>query len=340
MPPQLENMPPPLEKSRCCSRFPFGRYIVSSAILIGLAVSPAGDPMGVAFGADPPAFQSEVIDQIGGLRRPTRIAISKDGEVFVSDPVQGVVAILDGYGRRIGTLTGLDEPLGVAHSQKRRKQRSSGWSCAPRPVVTTNIAYVGDQGDGSVHVYENRKSVRSLGIGAGEFLKPNGIAVTAQQVAYVVDSEAHHVKVFNADGTPYTTFGELLDFPTDIAINEEAGEVYVSDLGYQMIIVFDLQGTFLRSLAPPDNDQGEPTFYRIAGLGINPNGNLYVVDSALGSVTIITPDGALVDIIGYQLGTYGTGELDVPVDVATDGSYIYVTSSRDRMVKVFAEATP
>jgi len=331
-------MPPQLEKSRSYSRFPFGRYVVKPAIVIALAVFPMGiDLGGISVGA---TSQSRVIDQFGGLKRPTRIAISKDGEIYVSDPVLGVVAILDGYGRRIGTLTGLKEPLGVAHSQRQRRKRSRGWSCGPsNPRLATNFAYVGDQGDGSVHVYENREFVRTLGIGAGEFLKPNGIAVTAKQVVYVVDSEAGEVKMFHANGTPYKTFATWLDFPTDIAINEEAREVYVSEFGYESIDVFDLQGNLLRFLTAPNNAQGAPAFFRIAGLGIGPNGNLYVVDSALSSVTIITPDGALVDIIGYQ-GGYGTGELDVPVDAAADGEYIYVTSSRDRLIKVFAEATP
>ena len=202
------------------------------------------------------------------------------------------------------------------------------------------MAYVGDQGDGSVHVYENREFVRSLGIGAGEFLKPNGIAVTARQVVYVVDSEANHVKMFHANGRPYKTFGAFLDFPTDIAINEKTREVYVSEFGYQSIAVFNLRGTWLRNIVTPNNDQGDPAFFRIAGLGIGPNGNLYVVDSALSSVTIMTPAGVLVDIIGYALGAYGTGELNIPVDAAADGSYIYVTSSRDRLIKVFAEAAP
>jgi hypothetical protein len=335
----LGSMTPQLEKSRSCSRFPFGRYVVKPAIVIALWVCPMGmDLSGISVGA---ASQSRVIDQFGGLKRPTRIAISKGGEIYVSDPVLGVVAILDGYGRRVGTLTGLQEPLGVAHSQRHRRERRRGWSCGPRPPRITNFAYVGDQGDGSVHVFANDEFVRTLGIGAGEFLKPNGIAVTKKQVVYVADSEANHIKVFHADGTLYTIFGTLLDFPTDIAINEQAGEVYVSAFNQELIVVFDLQGNFLREITAPSNDQGDPAFFRIAGLGINPNGNLHVVDSALSSVTTITPNGALVDIIGYEAGgTYGTGELDVPIDAASDGEYIFVTSSRDRLVKVFAEANP
>jgi DNA-binding beta-propeller fold protein YncE len=207
--------------------------------------------------------------------------------------------------------------------------------------VTADMAYVGDQSDGSVRVYANGKLLRALGAGAGEFVKPNGIAATRKQIVYVVDSEARNIKKFDLFGKLVKTFGSRgwengqVEYPTDIALNEQAREIYVADYGNRRIAIFDFSGTWLRNVWAPTNDQGDPAFYRIAGLGIGPSGNLYVVDSALSSVSIITPTGTLVDIIGYQGGSYWTGELNVPIDAIVDGNRLYVTSSRDRMVKVF-----
>ena len=333
----------PGSQSHRSARSRIAGSVVKFALLASLVVSPNADPLaqGGSEGASPPMFQSEVTDQFGGVRRPTRIAISNDGRIHVSDTLRGVVAIFDTAGRRVGTLTGFQEPLGLAVSVFKRCNRGCGAKCR---VVRT--AYVGDQADGSVAVFENGRRVRWLGAGAGEFVRPNGVAATRAQVSYVLDTEAAHVKVFRPDGSLDGTFGSFgwgngqFEYPIDIALNEAAGEIYVADFGdpewdSQRIAVFDLDGAWLRNLYPPDDDQGNPAFYRIAGLGVGPAGNLYVVDSALASVAIITPNGILVDIIGYRLGSYWNGELEIPIDAATNGKALYVTSSNDRLVKVF-----
>jgi DNA-binding beta-propeller fold protein YncE len=323
------------------ARFRFVPSLVKFVLLAGLIISPDAEPMGlggIGGGGAAPEFQSEVIDQFGGVQRPSRIAVADDGRIFVSDTLRGAVAIFESDGKRVGTLTGPQEPLGLAVSVL---NRCGSFGCVCRKVKTT---YVGDQSDGSVSVFEEGRLVRMLGAGAGEFIKPNGIAVTRAQVSYVVDSEARNIKIFAPNGTLQSTFGSRgwengqVEYPIDIAMNEMTGELYVADYGNRRIAVFDLDGVWLRNMWAPDNDQGDPSFFRIAGIGIGPGGNLYVVDSALSSITILTPDGTLVDIIGYQLGTYWTGELQVPIDAATDGSQLYVTSSNDHMVKVFGVA--
>jgi hypothetical protein len=323
-------------QSRRPARFRFGPALLNFVLLAGLIVSPNAEWMARASVAGgQPQFQSTASDQFGGVQRPSRIAVSDAGEIYVSDSLRGVVAIFDPQGRRVGTLTGFEEPLGLAVSVL---DRCGTFGCVCRPVQT---AYVGDQNDGSVSVFEEGRLVRMLGAGAGEFIKPNGIAVTRAQVSYVVDSEAHHVKIFAPNGRLHSTFGSYgwgvgqLDFPTDIVFNEMTSEVYVADYGNERIAVFTHDGAWLRELWAPDNDQGDPAFYRTAGLGIGPSGNLYVVDSALATVTIMTPGGALVDIIGYEQGAYWTGELKVPIDAAMSGSSLYVTSSKDRLVKVY-----
>jgi len=84
--------------------------------------------------------------------------------------------------------------------------------------------YVGDEADGSVRIFLDGVVVAALGAGAGEFVKPNGIAVTSAQTAYVVDSGVHQVKVYGSDGNRLFTFGAQggaegqFDFPTDVAL--------------------------------------------------------------------------------------------------------------------------
>jgi DNA-binding beta-propeller fold protein YncE len=187
-------------------------------------------------------FQPQVVDQWGGLQKPSRIAVAEDGQIYVSDWSRGVVAIFEPDGKRVGTLTGVEFPLGLAVSVL---DRCGSFGCVCRPVKTT---YVGDEGEGSVSVFEEGVFRRKLGIGGGEFIKPNGIAVTPTQVAYVVDSEARNVKIFAPDGRLHSTFGSRgwengqLEYPVDIARNPMTGDLYVADYGNRRIAVYTHDG--------------------------------------------------------------------------------------------------
>jgi DNA-binding beta-propeller fold protein YncE len=219
-------------------------------------------------------------------------------------------------------------------------------SVEQEPQPTLPVVYVGDEEDGSVQVINNGTTT-TLGSGAGEFVQPNGIAVTADgQAVYVVDSKAHQVKVYDGQGTFLKAIGSegegegQLNFPIDIAINEALGEVYITDFWNERIVVFDLAGGFVRNITAPLNSAADPSFMRPSGLGIDPVGNLYVVDNALSAVVIMDNAGTLIDIIGYANGKYWNGVLSLPTDAAADGQRIYVTSNQEGAVKVFEEVTP
>jgi len=252
------------------------------------------------------------------------------------------VANLNVAGSETGTLNGFIAPLGVAVLEippsdictkyRGKKDKCKEWIHVPGKTYL----YVGDEGDGSVQVFINGEKKDPLGIGIGEFTMPNGIAVTKEQTVYVVDSKLNEVRVYDSSGNLQTVFGTLgLDFPTDIALNETAGELYVSDYYNRRIRVFDLSGGWLRDIFAPLNDQGDPVFYRPAGLGIDPEGNLYVVDNALSCVAKINSQGDLLETIGYRDGQYWTGDLSIPVDAAGYGTKIYVTSNGQRQLRVF-----
>ena len=264
---------------------------------------------------------------------PTRLTIDESGKIYVSDHKKGDVVILDSDGGLIKAFSGFTAPLGLAvvktpllfdcpeYIAKRFKGR-----CSDKTFI-----YVGDKGDGTVHVLVDGKKTGVLGKGRKEFGMPNGIAVTLDMTVYVVDSIANQVMVYDSEGALKTVFGVSgLNFPTDIALNEtagEAGELYVSDFNNRRIRVYDLNGGWLRDIFAPLNDQGDPVFWKPAGIGIDSEGNLYVVDNALSCVAKISSQGELLDIIGYSEGQYWTGELSVPIDATAFGTKIYITSN-------------
>jgi DNA-binding beta-propeller fold protein YncE len=131
-------------------------------LLAGLVVSPAAETMLIGAPVPPPAFLPDVVDKWSGLQKPSRIAVANDGRVYVSDSRRGVVAIFDPVGRRVGTLTGVDSPLGLAVSVL---NRCGSFGCVCTPVER---AYAGDEREGSVSVFEGGVFRRKLGIGGGD----------------------------------------------------------------------------------------------------------------------------------------------------------------------------
>ncbi len=334
-----------------------------------------GSPMGLGFGdttptaatptVAPTALPPVAVDGFGRFQSPTRMAIGRDGVLYVSDTEAGIVAKHARSGERLGALVGLQRPLGLALYEPEATVANVCELCLPnggappsaacaasgRPVARGKVcrsrrtfgarAFVGDEADGSVRIFFRDRIVGALGRGAGEFQKPNAIAVTGDGVVYVVDSTAQRVKVYTADGASSGAIGApgdvvALQFPTDIAVNEGAGELYVSDFGAQRIVVLDLTGAFKRNVTAPPNAGGDPIFFRPAGIGITPTGNLLVIDNALAVVAVITPSGALVDSIGYREGRYWTGDLELPIDAVSDGTRVYVSSNQAGRVGVFA----
>ena len=315
-------------------------------------VAPA-HAMGLDFGggdsSPSTAFVSEVVDTVGRFRSPSRIELF-DGKLYIADTQRGHVAVFSTDGVRIGTITEVTAPLGlamdivlteVAPGDTGQKKAKGKKRKPAEPVIQERLRiYVGDRDSGSVTIFEDGEVIGYLGSGAGEFLMPNAIAVSAGRI-YVVDSKAGQVRYYNGTGQFEGTFGapgtepDRFGFPSDIAIDPLTGEIFVSDWGNRRISVWDRDGLWLRNIAAPLNDDGEAIFLRPAGLGMDDAGNLYVVDNLLSCVVVMSQWGLLVDVFGYQFGQYHTGELNIPVDAASDGNRVYVTSSADGRVQVF-----
>lgn len=322
----------------------------------------------LAFPARPVSAEIVGTGQTGGFKSPTRVAVAPSGDIYVTDFRKGTVEVFDSAGNNKEIIKGIKRPLGVAvylippvvecekYKEKEDDDTGNQIKCKnPNEFPGQTVVYVGQERDGSVLLYTDGVKTGHLGSGAGEFIKPNAIVVTDSQTVYVVDSKAGAVKVYDSSGTLINTIGGFVS-PTDIAINEAAGlagELYVAEFNqdftyaaFGKIMVFDLAGVPLRDIAAPPNDDGDPIFHRPAGLGIDQEGNLYVVDNGLSCVIKMNPQGELIDTIGYisdpPPGTsrYWTGELSVPVDAAVYGTKIYVTSNSDGQLKIFEEVLP
>jgi len=153
------------------------------------------------------------------LTYPTRLAIDKNDNIFVSDIRVGSVFFLDSSLNPKKELKGLDAPMGVGVDKDGR-------------------IYVGNKGRGNVEVYGKKgQLLYTLGAKKSEFSMPSDIVVTSGRRVYVVDSKENCVKVYNQVGVRILTIGSEgsgqgeFKFPSTVALSNDETELYVGDQG-------------------------------------------------------------------------------------------------------------
>ena len=259
------------------------------------------------------------------ISQPARIAASPDGSVFVSEPTAGVVLhVTDGkidFG-----IVDLDQPLGVA--------------------IRGDLLLVGNAGRGSVDVYSvsERKYLRSLGSGAGEFAMPNDLAAAPDGEIYVADSKANVVRMYRLDGTSDGSFGALGDglgafrFPVAVAVDGE--RVVVGDQGNHRVQVFDRHGAFVSSFGEPlpmsaDTGGTAPDlagrFTRIQGVVLDGE-RIDVLDSFHSTVQAFDLAGRALGFSGRRGACEGCFGLGLGLTLAAPGRVIVTDPDHHRLV--------
>lgn len=168
-------------------------------------------------------------------------------------------------------------------------------------------------------------------------MKPYAVAVYRGRVI-VSDSAARAVRVFDVPGNRYYRIGDdsvegAIAKPLGLDVDGN-GTVYVADATRNMILVYDIDGKFLRAI-------GGPSFFkRLSSVTVSPDGaRLYVVDiGGVGS------DQHRIRVFDARTGQHlsdigkrgsGPGEFNLPRDVAIgrDGR-IYVVDGGNFRVQI------
>ncbi len=162
---------------------------------------------------------------------------------------------------------------------------------------------------------------RVLGeVGAGELQRPTGMAWDARrQRMFVADSQAHDIKVFDAQGRLLASWGGkgedegLFNGPTHLAFAND--RLYVSDTLNSRIQVFASDGGFIRAFGRRGIYFGDMP--RPKGVAVDGSGRVYVVESYYDYLLVYDAEGRLLLPIG---GTGSEpGRFYLPAGVWTDG---------------------
>ena len=215
-----------------------------------------------------------------------------------------------------------------------------------------DLVYMVDYYNNKIELYDLdgvfMGTVGSKGTGEGQFTYPYALALDSLGNIYVADKGNTRIMVFNPDRTFKTTWGSAGDSDgqfnstLDIAIDSN-DNVYVLDRGNQAssmntrVQVFDPDGRFLRKWGSYGTGDGQ--FITPAGIAIDSNDEVYVVDSSKGSTS--SHRVQVFDSLGNlqrQWGSYGSGDgqFNAPwgIGVGPD-DYLYVTDFYNHRVQVF-----
>jgi len=99
------------------------------------------------------------------------------------------------------------------------------------------------------------------------------------------------------------------------AVAASSDRIYVLDASVPIVRVYDMAGQHVQDIGAAGDGPGE--FRQPAAMGIGPDGRIYVRDDSQARITIIEPDGTLVDTwpLGGGLMLFG-----MPIVIAHDGT--------------------
>ncbi|MBE3041833.1 hypothetical protein IMZ48_04480 [Candidatus Bathyarchaeota archaeon] len=115
------------------------------------------------------------------------------------------------------------------------------------------------------------------------------------------------------------------------------GNIYILDLKFRRVSMFDSEGNLLRQIAVPEG-QGPQEATDLSGIAVTPGGTLFIND--MQKVIVYGPDGRyvrtfLVDFMISSIGCPGTEEL---VGIGPhDGKILHVFDAKGKLVASFGD---
>ena len=205
--------------------------------------------------------QGKVVRVIGeGKVKPRRIAVTRDGNVAVTDSKDNVVKVFSPNGQQISTF-----------GKKRFKQMfksPAGIACNSRGQFI-----VSDMERHTVTIHNSDgKLLRHLGGEGGgimEFHSPSYIAVNRHNHIIVSDNWNHTVTLFDEQGNFLYSAecNDDLKYPNGISCSAQDGSFYVALWGSHGVAHFSKDGKFAGQVLC----RGENSIYHPAGIAVRDN---------------------------------------------------------------------
>jgi len=217
----------------------------------------------------------------GTFNEPWGLAVGPDGAVYVADT----------WNNRIQKFTAEGEFITMWGEFGAAETPYHFWGPRGVAVDEQGRVYITDTGNKRVVIFDsNGNSLTSFGgagLGVGQFDEPVGIAVDDLGRIYIADTWNKRIQVMipAGDTLTYPTnitwdidawYGESLDNKPFLAIDEDYNS-YIADPIYGRILVFDIDGNFLRAWGGFGSSLSE--IGTVGGLAVDSQGSVWVSDS-------------------------------------------------------------
>jgi DNA-binding beta-propeller fold protein YncE len=255
------------------------------------------------------------------MRSPSAVTTDSTHRV-VADPGAQAVHIFDFVRSKYSRLGGRGDRLHVPVSLA---------------VDGQDNLYVVDQVSRTVLVYDSagkfRRYLGKLRGGESYFDNPAGIAIDkAGRRIYVCDRQGHMIFVMDERGKLIRKLGNRgggnlpgeFRLPSEIVV--AGSELFVLDAGNMRIQVFDSGGHVLRAINLSYAD-------RRTGLAVVSRSNIYVSDSSLNQIQVLTHEGQR--LYTFDPSTVRGVNFSHPSGMWVDGRSLYVVDSQNNRIGLF-----
>ncbi len=227
---------------------------------------------------------------------------------------------------------------------------------APQHLTTDSLQriIISDPGIPAIHVLDasGKTSFSILG-GKGRRLQlPAGVAVDKEDNIYVADSERGMVLVYNPYGQFLRYIGNfhgerMYQGPIGIAIDREAGHLYLVDSPRHLVLMLDLKGNLLKQTGQQWDDNARFELKRRDNTGPKEFNNPTEIALNDDEVAVLDTAGTRVQIMdlecnllaGFSVANPSRQQVDREDGLAFDSDgNIYISSVGTSEVRVFNQA--
>lgn len=183
--------------------------------------------------------------------------------------------------------------------------KQSVWPAPPEPARIRYVGTLRDESDIKGKASGISRFLKSI-VGtksrpARMFVRPTDVYAEDSTHLYVTDAAAQSLLRIDLEARTVSSIGTSgqgqLAKPAGI-IGDGRGRIYVADPGARRIVVFDLEGTYLRHFG------GHTTLLNPIDVAVHPaTGRVYVADSHTHQIVIFDSTGAVVGKVGKDIGS-------------------------------------
>lgn len=255
--------------------------------------------LNAAFFVDREIFFDEIPEAEGFI--PKRIALSRDGLIYVSGENTRGVMVLDSE----GTFLRWMQPVDEIYSRNVLEEGENPSGVQEQPIVSVGASPADEEPEETLPIEEDpyadipeefrpRASTPGVGSGATKVEAPvlvNFVTIDSTGKIYLLSNETGKVYVYGPDENLLFSFGTKggspgqLSQPRAVAIDEQNELIYVADYMRHTILIYDLEGEYLFEVGGRGT---EPGFFNFPNaMLMNKHGQFVIADLFNGRVQVL-----------------------------------------------------